>query len=579
MCCTAPATRASAVTSSGLVKVLDFGLAKLARSEGAATDSVSPTVSAAVATAQGALLGTPAYMSPEQAEGRAADARSDIFSFDAVLYEMLTGKRPFEGASEVSLLSAILRDTPPTVRSVRPEVDPRLDMLVQRCLEKDPGARSPSAQALLPDLEACLKGDARPSGRALLPRWAWVGGLVLLLGATAFALWAWRRGAHERWARREALPEIQRLIDADEITSAFRLAGKARPVLAGDPQFDKLWLDLIEGAASVRTEPADAEVSVRPYSEPDAEWRKLGRTPVETVELPRVFSRFRIEKPGYAPAELAFAPMVLTRHPPFRLVPTSAAPSGMVLVPGGRFKYQSAPEVELGDFWLDRHEVTNRQYEAFVSAGGYRRRELWKQPFVRHGQTLSFEAAMALFRDRTGRPGPSTWQLASFPEGHAEFPVSGVSWHEAAAYAEFAGKSLPTLHHWYRAADLSRFSDILRYSNFGDQGPRPVGAQPSLTSYGNYDMARQRPRVGLERRGRAALHAGRGLERPHLPLHGARRARPHGQEPDPRGAPGPVRKAAPSGLLRLDPVRRARPFEGAAGRRQRLSHLQPALRL
>ena len=67
--------------------------------------------------------------------------------------------------------------------------------------------------------------------------------------------------------------------------------------------------------------------------------------------------------------------------------------------------------------------------------------------------------------------------------------MSGVSWYEAAAYAEFVGKSLPTLHHWYRAADLSRFSEILQYSNFGGAGPRPVGQQPSLTSYGNYDMA------------------------------------------------------------------------------------------
>ena len=114
---------------------------------------------------------------------------------------------------------------------------------------------------------------------------------------------------------------------------------------------------------------------------------------------------------------------------------------------------------------------------------------MWKHPFVRHGKSLSFDEAMALFRDRTGRPGPSTWELGGFPEGHADYPVSGVSWYEAAAYAEFVGKSLPTLHHWYRAADLSRFSDILPYSNFGGEGPRPVGQQPSLTSYGNLDMA------------------------------------------------------------------------------------------
>jgi dienelactone hydrolase len=477
------------ITSSGLVKVLDFGLAKLARSPAVATDTAIPTMSAPAATAQGMLLGTPAYMSPEQAEGRAADARSDVFSFGAVLHEMLTGKRPFEGATAMSLLSSILKDTPAPVRSLRPGVEPPLEKLVERCLEKDPGARYPSAQELLPELEACL-GRAAP-GVGFGRRPAWVAAVGLLLAAlVALGTWAWRRDARERWARREALPEIQRLIDADEITRAFRLAQKARPILAGDPQFEALWLDLTQGApTSVRSAPAGAEVSVKPYSEPDAEWQKLGKTPIEKLDLPRVFSRFRIEKPGYVTVDVAFAPGVISRRPPFRLVPEDEAPPGMVLVPGGRFRYHNAPEVELPDFWLDRTEVTNRQFEQFVKGRGYERRELWKEPFVRHGRELSFDEAMALFRDRTGRPGPSTWELGGFPEGHADFPVSGVSWYEAAAYAEFAGKSLPTLHHWYRAADLSRFSDILRYSNFGAEGPRRVGKEPSLTSYGNIDMA------------------------------------------------------------------------------------------
>jgi dienelactone hydrolase len=479
------------ITRSAIVKVLDFGLAKLVGPDGAATDSLAPTLSSPAATRLGVILGTPAYMSPEQAEGRPVDARSDVFSFGALLYEMLTGKRPFEGASELSLLSAILREAPPKVRSLAPEVDPRLEALVERCLAKDRDARYLSAQALLPDLEACLDREAHAPAAGLLPWAAWVAGLgLLVLALVALGAWGWHRSARERWARREALPEIQKLIDADEITRAFRLAEKARPVLAGDPQFEGLWLDLIQGApTSITTEPAGALVSVKPYAEPEAEWRKIGKTPIEKVDLPRVFSRFRIEKPGHATVDLAFVPLRISRHPPFRLVPEDKAPPGMVLVPGDRFQYRSAPEVELPEFWLDRYEVTNRQFGEFVKSGGYQRRELWKHPFARHGRPLSWDEAMALFRDRTGRPGPSTWELGAFPEGHAASPVSGVSWYEAAAYAAFAGKSLPTLHHWYRAADLSRFSDILRYSNFGGEGPRAVGAQPSLSSYGNYDMA------------------------------------------------------------------------------------------
>jgi dienelactone hydrolase len=305
----------------------------------------------------------------------------------------------------------------------------------------------------------------------------------------AFGAWAWRRAARERWARREALPQIQRLSESDDIMGAFRLAERVKPVLAGDPEFDRLWRDLVPAPTSARTEPAGAEVFVKPYSEPDTPWRKLGLTPLEGVGLPRAYTRFRFEKPGYEPVELAFAPLALSRQPPLRLVPREKAPPGMVLVPAGPFKYHSAPAVDLPEFWLDRHEVTNREFDAFVKAGGYRRRELWKQPFVRRGRALSVDEGLALFRDRTGRPGPSTWELGSFPEGQGDWPVSGISWYEAAAYARFAGKSLPTLHHWYKAADLARFSEILRYSNFGGEGPRPVGEQPALTSYGNCDMA------------------------------------------------------------------------------------------
>ena len=471
------------LASSGAVKILDFGLAKLFQPEPSTGDAEAPTAEAM--TAHGLLLGTPAYMSPEQAEGRPLDARSDVFSFGALLYELLTGRRAFEGKTALSLVTSILRDTPPPPRSLRPEIAPRLEAIVSRCLQKDPAARYPSAEALVHDLEAARAAGEKPRRS----RAAWLVSAVLLLVVAAVVAWWWRREARERWARREALPEMQRLVDADEVSAAFRIAETVKPILRGDPAFERLWADITVTSMSLKTDPAGAEVRVKPYDAPDGEWRTVGRTPIEGLELARGYTRFRLEKPGFEPVDLAFAPMALARQRPFRLVRQADAPAGMVLVPGGPFKFRSAPQVELADFWLDRYEVTNRQFAEFVNAGGYRRRELWKHPFVRAGKTLSFDEAMALFRDGTGRPGPSTWELGGFPEGRGEYPVAGVSWYEAAAYAEFAGKSLPTFHHWYRAADLTRFSDILRFSNFGNQGPRPVGQQPSLTSYGNYDMA------------------------------------------------------------------------------------------
>ncbi len=474
------------ITKSGHVKVLDFGVAKLVSPERDATETSAPTLSSPAATRLGVLLGTPAYMSPEQAEGRPVDARSDVFSLGAVLYEMLAGSRPFEGASELSVLSSILRDTPPRLRSLQPAVEPRIESLVDRCLAKDPAARPASARALVSELEGCIEKGRAPSAGRLLRRPVWAAGLALVLIALgALGFWAWRRSAQERWARREAIPEIQRLLDRYDLVAAFRLATLAQQHLPGDPELDRLVKNITVAPSAVRTDPEGAEVLAKPYEEPDGEWQRLGTSPLQELSLPFTPYRFRITKSGYAPLEVAFLPQTM---PVLRLIPEADARAGMVFVPPGRSDRGDAP-VDLPAFWLDRHEVTNREYDAFVRAGGYRRTELWKHPFVRGGRTLPFEEAMALFRDRTGRPGPATWEQGGFPEGEGEFPASGISWHEAAAYAEFAGKSLPTLHHWYRAADLGIFSDLLRYSNFNGKGPGRVAERPSLSGFGTYDMA------------------------------------------------------------------------------------------
>ena len=133
--------------------------------------------------------------------------------------------------------------------------------------------------------------------------------------------------------------------------------------------------------------------------------------------------------------------------------------------------------------------MTNRQFKEFVDRGGYADRAYWREPFVESGRPLEWERAIERFRDATGRPGPATWKGGTYPDGQADFPVGGVSWYEAAAYAAFAGKSLPTFYHWYRAADLGRFADILAVSNFDERGPAPVGRYRGLGPFGTYDMA------------------------------------------------------------------------------------------
>ena len=99
------------------------------------------------------------------------------------------------------------------------------------------------------------------------------------------------------------------------------------------------------------------------------------------------------------------------------------------------------------------------------------------------------EEAMLKFRDKTGRPGPATWELSNFAEGRADYPVTGVSWYEAAAYAEYAGKSLPTVYHWRNAAGTWLTSEISPLSNFGGQGLTPVGSKQGMSLFGTFDMA------------------------------------------------------------------------------------------
>ena len=142
------------------MKILDFGLAKLTLVEEKSQVTNLPTEAAG--TEPGVVLGTLGYMSPEQVRGKPADARSDIFSFGAILYEMLSGKRAFHGDSAADTMSAILREDPPDLSVTNQSVPPGLDRIVRHCLEKSPEQRFHSAHDLAFDLES-LSDRSSPS--------------------------------------------------------------------------------------------------------------------------------------------------------------------------------------------------------------------------------------------------------------------------------------------------------------------------------------------------------------------------------------------------------------------------------
>jgi eukaryotic-like serine/threonine-protein kinase len=152
------------ITNDGRVKILDFGLAKLTQLDGNQSQTDIPT--RRVDTDPGVVMGTAGYMSPEQLRGRAVDQRSDIFSFGAILYEMLSGRRAFHGESAAETMSAILKEDPPELSDTNKTVSPALERIVSHCLEKNPEGRFHSARDIAFALEA-LSGSTTSSETAM----------------------------------------------------------------------------------------------------------------------------------------------------------------------------------------------------------------------------------------------------------------------------------------------------------------------------------------------------------------------------------------------------------------------------
>jgi Tol biopolymer transport system component len=183
------------VTKDGRIKILDFGLAKLTEPLGGGGQTNLPT--ATPGTEPGIVLGTLGYMSPEQVRGQPADHRSDIFSFGAILYEMLSGRRAFHGDSAADTMSAILREDPPDLSLTNQNISPALDRIVRHCLEKSPERRLHSAHDLAFELESLTQTSgsaaALPALRSGRLRAVLIATGVLAVAAAAFLVG--RRGA------------------------------------------------------------------------------------------------------------------------------------------------------------------------------------------------------------------------------------------------------------------------------------------------------------------------------------------------------------------------------------------------
>jgi eukaryotic-like serine/threonine-protein kinase len=477
------------ITQRGQAKILDFGLAKLSSTQREAAESTLTAEESL--TSPGSTVGTIAYMSPEQARGEQLDSRTDLFSFGAVLYEMAAGQHAFTGATSASVFDAILHKSPVLPRRLNPGCPSGFKNVIHKALEKDPSRRYQRATQLCADLQQ-LKQDSDSSGRqaalfapkellrrALRLRIA-IPALLILAALVFASVYFIRRQANINWARNTALPEIERLAGDVKYNEAYDLAVKAETFIPGDPKLAYL-LSRCSQKISIQTTPEGAGIYLKNYDSPQSNWRFLGMSPIKDLRIAKLYYQCKIEKAGFEPE--VFVPS----SPEFlrKLHKMGAIPGGMVYVSGGK---------DLGDFFIDKYEATNRRFKEFVDQGGYQNKKYWKYRFARDGKELTWDQAMKEFVDQTGRTGPSTWNSGTYPDGRDDWPVSGVCWYEAAAYAEFSGKALPTSAHWEAATGLNKETmyiahSLIPQSNFHGEGPEAVGANTGIMYSGAYDMA------------------------------------------------------------------------------------------
>lgn len=478
---------------------MDFGLAKMAGGP--------------VITTELKAMGTVVYMSPEQARSEDVDSRTDIWSLGVVLYEMVTGRLPFQGERETAILYSIVHEEAKPVRQIKANIPIGIQRIIDCALKKNRNERYASAGEMLRDLRTCEE-SLRPGAAVVFnfrsfARWLRrpqiaIPAAVALVTLSLLAFWFTTRQAKTRWAEETLLPQIEQLIMAegsgrDNLIDAYQLVLEAEKYIAGNPKLSEL-TSKCAVSISIETDPPGVRISMKRYSAPDSKWDYIGISPLKKLRLPMGIFRWKMEKDGYEPVQAAAFTYKSDNSKHYFRVPCdikrvldkkSSLPPGMVRVGGGQVK-------DIGyvdDFFIDQFEVTNRQFKEFIDQGGYQRKEYWKNLIVKDGKVQTWEEATAEFVDQTGRPGPSTWQAGAFPQGQDDYPVSGVSWYEAAAFAEFAGKKLPTSTHWGLArgelmsVDVNGFASILfPLCNYQGEGTARVGSYAGVTAYGAYDM-------------------------------------------------------------------------------------------
>lgn len=320
--------------------------------------------------------------------------------------------------------------------------------------------------------------------------------VIAALGIAGYSfIKPWMKKQH---AKNDLLPAIEKSVNDNFAppTEAFDMALEAQKYLPEDSFLLKL-MPTVSANLSMITNPAGAELWWKDYDKPNSEWRLAGTTPFKDIRLPRPYLRMEIRKKGYQTIEYAgsVASFKLWKDSSSIVLDKEGTlPDNMVRIPAKEtlmyiVGLESNGPKDVPAFLMDKYEVTNKQFKAFMDAGGYTNKSFWNNPIYSNGKEISLDAALALFVDKTGRSGPAIWEGGAYPDGQENYPVTGISWYEAAAYAAFAKKQLPSVFHWSVVAETRATQFIVALSNFSGKGTTTVGNNAGYSSFGIYDIA------------------------------------------------------------------------------------------
>ena len=289
------------------------------------------------------------------------------------------------------------------------------------------------------------------------------------------------------------LPEFLQLIKEGKSGAAY-YAGKK--ILENDPN-NKVVIDgikTITTAVDVITVTPNIDVYLL-LSQEDDKWEFIGKTPLNKKSLPNGNLKLKfvdankhdfIVNVGTFNLELDENNFELpTTMPDTTTMALVIGTNASVRLPG----LDSRPRVMFSPFLIDKTEVTNIEYKKFVDAGGYKNPGLWSIPTLLNGKPFNIDLAQKLFVDQTGFSGPASWINGTYPDGKANFPVSGISWYEADAYAKFVKKKLPTVYQWAHAATPLKSSSMCPSSNFSKSETKEVPYSKIKSGFGLSDVA------------------------------------------------------------------------------------------